>query len=81
MVVLGLPIRQNSKLYNCAAVIANGKISGITAKENIASFSQYYNQRQFTSSANIKTGTYICIDGENVPFSNRLIFRHSILDS
>ena len=81
VVVLGLPIRHNSKLYNCAAVIANGKISGITAKENIAGFSQYYNQRQFTSSENIKSGSYIYIDGENVPFSNRLIFRHSVLES
>ena len=81
VVIAGLPLKHNSKLYNCAAVIINGKLLGVTAKENIASFSQYYNQRQFTSSGNIKPDSYICIDGENVPFSNRLIFRHSVLDS
>ena len=51
------------------------------AKENIANFSQYYNQRQFTSSENIKPGSYICIDGKNIPFANRLVFSHSVLDS
>ncbi len=81
VVVAGLPLRYNSKLYNCAAVIANGSILGITAKENIASFSEYYNQRQFTSSENIKSNSFICIDGKNIPFSNRLIFRHSIIEN
>ena len=81
LVVAGVPLKYNSKLYNCAAVITNGKILGITAKENIADFSGYYNQRQFTSSENIKTDCVICIDGENVPFSNRLIFRHTALDN
>ena len=39
VVVAGVPLKYNSKLYNCAAVIANGSILGITAKENIADFS------------------------------------------
>lgn len=81
VVVAGLPLKYNSKLYNCAAVIANGSILGITAKENIASFSEYYNQRQFTSSVNIKADSVLCFDGENIPFSNRLIFCHSVMEN
>ena len=81
VVVVGVPLKYNSKLYNCAAVIANGSILGITAKENIASFSEYYNQRQFTSSENIKADSVLCFDEENIPFSNRLIFRHTLTEN
>ncbi|MGN0550704.1 MAG: NAD(+) synthase [Acutalibacteraceae bacterium] len=46
--VVGLPVRSGSSLYNCAAVLQQGKILGIVPKKNIPSYSEFYEMRHFT---------------------------------
>ena len=46
--VVGLPIRYNSKLYNCGAVISKGKILGVVPKANIPNYSEFYEKRHFS---------------------------------
>ena len=43
--IVGLPLRYHSRLYNCAAVIHNGRINGIVPKTHISS-----NERRWFSS-------------------------------
>ena len=33
--VVGLPMRRDGKLYNCAAVVSGGKVLGVAAKKNV----------------------------------------------
>ncbi len=47
-VSVGLPIRFEGKLYNCACVIQNQKILGFTAKQHLANDGVHYETRWFT---------------------------------
>ncbi len=46
--VVGLPVRVNGKLYNCGALLSQGKILGIVPKANIPNYTEFYEGRYFT---------------------------------
>ncbi len=71
--IIGLPLVFESKLYNCAAVLYQGKILGIVPKTEIPNYSEFYELRHF-SPAPARNGI-LSIGGEGVPFGNQLIFR------
>lgn len=70
--VIGLPFSLDSKLYNCAAVIFKGKIIALIPKENIPSYSEFYEGRHF-SSFNKENGREIEFFGQKVFFGRTLI--------
>lgn len=70
--VVGLPLAYRSKLYNCAAVLCGGEILGIVPKSNIPNYSEFYEQRHFTS-APAENGE-IVIQGRRIPFGTKLVF-------
>ena len=76
--VVGLPIIYMSKLYNCAAVLFDGKILGIVPKTNLPNYGEFYELRQF-SYFDSPFNTDITLCGQSVPFGNNLIFSHSYL--
>lgn len=47
-VSVGLPVRYENKLYNCAAIISDQKILGITAKQFIPNYGVHYEGRWFS---------------------------------
>ena len=47
--VVGLPLKANGKLYNCAAMIAGGEILGIVPKTHIPNYGGFYEKRWFES--------------------------------
>ena len=49
MSIIGLPVVLQNKLYNCAAVIYEGKILGLVPKTHIPNYSEFYEARHFTS--------------------------------
>lgn len=49
LVMVGLPVRAQGKLYNCAAVIANGSILGIVPKTALESAGGLSDARYFSS--------------------------------
>ena len=48
MILVGLPVRANSGLYNCAAVICHGDLLGLVPKKYIPNYSEFYELRHFT---------------------------------
>ncbi len=52
-VIVGLPLSLGSQLYNCAAVVKNGRILGIVPKTHIPNDNGFQEKRWFTSSANL----------------------------
>lgn len=48
VVVVGMPLKKQNKLYNCAVVIYNGEIVNITAKKNLANYNEFYEKRWFS---------------------------------
>ncbi len=45
--IIGLPLIYESKLFNCAAVLYQGKILGIIPKTEIPNYSEFYELRHF----------------------------------
>ncbi len=48
MVVVGTPYRVDHKLYNCAAVLHDGRILALIPKKNLPNYSEFYERRWFT---------------------------------
>ncbi len=67
--VVGLPMVIESKLFNCAAVISNGKICGIVPKTHIPNYNEFYERRWFSSADEIDS------DFE-IPVGNNLVFEY-----
>jgi len=47
--VVGLPLKANGNLYNCAAMIAGGEVLGIVPKTHIPNYHGFYEKRWFAS--------------------------------
>lgn len=75
LIVVGLPLRANGFLYNCAAVLQRGKILGIVPKIYLPNYQEFYEKRWFVSGAQSRADT-IRFAGEDIPFGS-LLFRLS----
>ena len=73
VVLVGLPVAVDGKLYNCAAVLCRGTLLGLVPKTYIPNYGEFYERRHF-SPAPARTRT-ICFAGQSVPFGTRLLFR------
>ncbi len=72
-VIVGVPIKYNAALYNCAAVISKGKIVGLVPKIHIPNYSEFYEARWFASGKNIDLGE-VKIGDQSVIISTSQIF-------
>lgn len=70
--VVGLPLVNNGKLYNCAGVFHKGKILGAVPKVNLPNYSEFYEARHFTKG--VEQGTLTLKNGVTVPFGTNNIF-------
>ena len=70
---VGLPLRINNKLYNCAAIIQKGTVLGVVPKTHLPNYGEFYEKRQFAAAPE-ENGT-VTLLGKSVPFGNRLVFR------
>ena len=70
---LGLPFRQNGKLYNCAAVIHKGKLQCLIPKSYLPNYGEFSENRWF---ARWEPGDFqsALFRGEYVPITDRQLF-------
>jgi len=71
--VVGLPLQVDGLLYNCAAVLLQGRLLGVVPKTFLPNYREFYELRQFTP------GDYcprqsIELLGQEVAFGTRLLF-------
>lgn len=71
--IVGAPLRHGSALYNCAAVIAQGRVLGVVPKTFIPDYGEFYENRWFASGAGITDET-IRIAGQQADFGSDLTF-------
>ncbi|WP_154053982.1 NAD(+) synthase [Olsenella uli] len=85
LLLVGVPLRVNGKLYNCAAVASRGQLLGLVPKRNIPTYNEFYEGRHFLagpdeaawlSLASLGLGELAGTgpDGDVVPFGSRLLF-------
>lgn len=70
---VGLPYEINGKLYNVAAVIAQGEVLGMVPKSFIPNYNEFYEARHFASGADLCTEAVLA-DGSRVPVDRDMIF-------
>ena len=70
---VGLPLRVNNKLYNCAVIIQKGVVLGVVPKTHLPNYGEFYEKRQFAAAPE-ENGT-VTLLGKSVPFGNKLVFR------
>ena len=73
--VVGLPLPLGGSLYNCAAVINDGKILGLVPKTYIPNHQEFYEKRWFASSKSL-LAKEITVCGQTVPIGTDLLFEH-----
>ncbi len=74
-IVVGIPFSYKNKLYNCAAVICEGKILGIVPKTHLPNYNEFYEKRWFSSGKNIVSNKdSIVLDNQNIAFGTDILF-------
>ncbi len=71
--IFGLPVWHMGRLYNCAAVVQEGKILGVVPKSFIPEHKEYYEKRWFVSGLEVRDQTVEIAD-QSVPFGVDLLF-------
>ena len=71
--IIGIAVFEADRLYNCAAVLQNGKILGIVPKSYLPNKKEFYEKRQFTTGRDITRTTVTIFDVE-IPFGVDLLF-------
>lgn len=72
--VVGLPLKVGNALYNCAAVVSNGEIRGIVPKQNLPTYSEFYEKRWFQTWDD-RENIDITIGDKRVPFGRQQLFQ------
>lgn len=73
VLIVGVPLRIESKLFNCAVVIHRGRILGVVPKSFLPNYREFYERRQFTSGLDA-IWPEIRLLGQSAPFGSQLIF-------
>ena len=73
LIVVGVPLLLDCKLYNCAALLYRGDILGVVPKSCLPNYGEFYEARQFTPAP--PENTFCTIGGHSVPFGPKLLFR------
>ncbi len=70
--LIGAPLRQDGRLYNCAIAISRGQILGVVPKSYLPNYREFYEKRWFAHGRD--TNGEITVAGQTVPFGDDLIF-------
>ena len=73
LVAVGLPVGSGGRIYDCAAVVAGGRLAGVVPKTYLPSTHEFYESRWFASALDATEDT-VSLAGERVPFGNDLVF-------
>lgn len=70
---VGLPLRIDDRLFNCAVLLRQGRILGVVPKTYLPNYREFYEQRQFASGLQA-VSTEVRLLGQSAPFGSKLLF-------
>jgi NAD+ synthase (glutamine-hydrolysing) len=73
ILLVGAPLLQGARLYNCAVAIHKGRILGVVPKVHLPNYREFYEKRHFASGMGTE-GQVIRLGGTEVPFGPDLLF-------
>lgn len=71
--IVGMPLRVEHTLFNCAIVVASGRIQGVVPKSYLPNYGEFYEARQFSAAENAQVDR-VNLLGSDVPFGSSLLF-------
>ena len=74
VVTIGLPVLQDGRLFNAAAVVQAGRVLGVVPKTFLPGYKEYYEERWFSSSREARESE-VRLAGQAAPFGTDLLFR------
>ncbi|HQJ06391.1 MAG TPA: nitrilase-related carbon-nitrogen hydrolase, partial [Spirochaetota bacterium] len=74
--IVGLPIANGGKLFNCAAALNRGKILALIPKSYVPGYNEFYENRWFAG-GDEEYSSAININGEEVKFGVNFLFKCS----
>jgi len=75
LIFVGLPLALDNALYNCVAAVNAGEIIGISPKQFIPTYNEFYEGRYFAS-ADLDLPEFITLGDHEIPFGTDLIYSH-----
>ncbi|MFR4352816.1 MAG: NAD(+) synthase [Roseburia sp.] len=72
VILVGLPLCHNGKLYNVAAVISDGEVLGLVPKTYLPAYNEFYETRYFTRG--MEDSVEFLLGEKNVPMGTKLLF-------
>jgi NAD+ synthase (glutamine-hydrolysing) len=72
--VVGMPFRVDHHLFNCAVVLARGRVLGVVPKTYLPNYGEFYEARQFNP-ADHALSRRVNVLGQDVPFASELLFQ------
>jgi NAD+ synthase (glutamine-hydrolysing) len=76
LVVVGMPLENDGRIYNCAVVLNSGRVLGVVPKSYLPSYKEFYEERWFASGREANT-SFLELAGEQVPFGTDVLFELS----
>jgi NAD+ synthase (glutamine-hydrolysing) len=73
VVIVGMPLVFEQKIFNCAVVLNSGRILGVIPKTLLPTYREFYEDRWFSPSWNGRADT-IELAGQRVPFGIDILF-------
>ena len=78
LLAVGLPLRIDGQLFNCAAAVHNGRLLGLAPKSVLPNYREFYEKRQFAAAEGLLSRE-IDLLGQRVPVGADLLFEASNL--
>jgi NAD+ synthase (glutamine-hydrolysing) len=72
--LVGLPVAVDGQLFNCAVLVAGGRLIGVVPKIYLPNYREFYEARQFAP-GDASRRTEIELAGQRAPFGTNLLFR------
>lgn len=73
VLLVGAPLRQGNRLFNCAVVIHRGRVLGVAPKAYLPTYREFYEHRWYARGDD-QAGQHIRVAGQTVPFGPDLLF-------
>jgi len=73
VVIVGMPLLVQQKIFNCAVVLNSGRLLGVIPKTLLPAYKEFYEDRWFSPSGDAHSDT-IELAGQQVPFGTDILF-------
>lgn len=77
LVFVGLPVRVNGRIYNCAAAVSKGRLLAVIPKRNLPNYNEFYEKRYFAPAPDKVFNITLC--GFTVPFGYKIVFTNTLV--